>query len=61
MPQRSTFAAPDKEDEGSVSYCPRCHVQFKRAGVMCHICNEVEVVPFTPRKTAEPVTKFLMS
>jgi hypothetical protein len=39
-------AAPKPDDEGSVSYCPRCHVQFKSAGVMCHICDDVRVVPF---------------
>lgn len=39
-------AAPDRDDDGSVSYCPRCHAQFKSAGVMCHVCDEVRVVPF---------------
>ena len=39
-------AAPDRDDDGSVSYCPRCHAQFKSAGVMCHICDEVAVRPF---------------
>ena len=39
-------AAPDRDDDGSVSYCPRCHTQFKSAGVMCHICDDVPVVPF---------------
>jgi hypothetical protein len=39
-------AAPNREDDGTVSYCPRCHTQFKSAGVMCHICDDVAVVPF---------------
>jgi hypothetical protein len=39
-------AAPDRDDDGSVSYCPRCHTQFKSAGIMCHICDDVPVVPF---------------
>jgi hypothetical protein len=38
--------APLPEDEGSASYCPRCHAQFRRAGVICHICDDVQVVPF---------------
>ena len=54
-------AAPDKEDEGSVSYCPRCHVQFKSAAVMCHVCDTVEVVPFPQGNTTEPMAKFLTS
>jgi hypothetical protein len=39
-------AAPDRDDDGSVSYCPRCHTQFQSTAVMCHICDEVRVVPF---------------
>ena len=39
-------AAPNREDDGTVSYCPRCHTQFKSAGIMCHICDDVRVVPF---------------
>ena len=40
------YAAPAPEDEGSVSYCPRCHAQFKSASVSCHLCDDVQVVPF---------------
>ena len=39
-------AAPNQDDDGSVSYCPRCHAQFKSAGAVCHICDDVAVVPF---------------
>jgi hypothetical protein len=54
-------SAPDKEDEGSVSYCPRCHAQFRSGGVMCHVCDAVEVVPFPPRQATEPAANFFAS
>jgi hypothetical protein len=51
-------AAPDRDADGAVSYCPRCHAQFKSAGVMCHICSDVPVVPFhaTAAPAAIPLT-----
>jgi hypothetical protein len=46
--------APDRDDAGSVSYCPRCHAQFQREGVTCHVCGDVPVVPFDAAPTSTP-------
>ena len=43
---RDPFAAPDREDDSVIAYCPRCHSQFQEGSTHCSDCDDLGLIAF---------------